>query len=101
MVLLTTNEERDLPDPFLRRCVERIEAPKPDRLRLIGEAHFRDLNPLHHNIVVSLEPASPAEYLDAVRACRSLSSVKTKPTDLEEIIRAVLGHRPGRAIAAP
>ena len=34
VVLITSNSERQLPDPFLRRCVfHRIDFPKPDRLK--------------------------------------------------------------------
>jgi MoxR-like ATPase len=36
VVIITSNSERQLPDPFLRRCVfHRIDFPGPDRLRAI------------------------------------------------------------------
>lgn len=95
-IVLTTNEERDLPDAFLRRCMEhRIEAPSQERLREIGTSHFRDLDPRHHEIVAALEPASPAEYLDALRACRQLVTEGSAAADLQEIAQFVL--KPGRA----
>jgi MoxR-like ATPase len=95
LIVLTTNEERDLPDAFLRRCIEhRIDPPNPERMRQIGEAHFQQLDPSHHDLAISFEPASPAEYLDAIRACRRLSSAGQVPDDLKSIVSAVLGPKP-------
>ena len=90
LVILTTNEERDLPAAFLRRCVEhRIGTPDPEWLRRIGKAHFgTDFNTTHHKIVVNLQPGSPATYLDGLRACSRLSKTGA---DLEAIAKAVLG----------
>ena len=43
LLVLTTNEERDLPPAFLRRCVVlKLHAPNQDRLVSIGRAHFPD-----------------------------------------------------------
>ena len=92
LVIVTTNEERDLPDAFLRRCIEhRIEPPDPDRLRQIGESHFEDLDPMHHEVATALEPRSPAEYLDAIRACRELAAKPVTKADLKAIAQVVLG----------
>lgn len=43
IVILTSNRERELPAPFLRRCL-RLHIERPDRARLEGilQAHFRD-----------------------------------------------------------
>lgn len=41
LIVLTSNGERELPPPFLRRCLRLdIEAPTPDKLAKIVEAHF-------------------------------------------------------------
>lgn len=41
LVMVTTNEERDLPPAFLRRCVVlRLELPRGERLRAIARSHF-------------------------------------------------------------
>jgi MoxR-like ATPase len=41
IVFITSNDEKDLPDAFLRRCLfHYIEFPDLDRLRAILEAHF-------------------------------------------------------------
>lgn len=94
LVVLTTNEERDLPAAFLRRCIEhRIEQPTAERLKAIGQAHFGDLDLSQHELVVRLAPASPAEYLDAIRACRRLAIKGSTPTDIEAIVRVVLGPK--------
>jgi MoxR-like ATPase len=42
LVFITTNEERELPPAFLRRCVElKLEMPGPERLLDIAHAHFQ------------------------------------------------------------
>lgn len=47
LIVLTSNSERDLPDPFLRRCVYyHIPFPDPERLESIVALQLRDL-PLH------------------------------------------------------
>jgi MoxR-like ATPase len=93
LVVLTTNEERDLPAAFLRRCIEhRIESPSGDQLMEIGKRHFKadfDLN--HHALVLKLNPRSPAEYLDALRACRRLIAEHTTRADLDAVVQAVVG----------
>jgi len=44
MVVITSNSEKELPDPFLRRCVFHfIEFPKPDLMAEIVKVHFPDL----------------------------------------------------------
>jgi MoxR-like ATPase len=84
LVILTTNDERELSKPFVRRCVV-LTLTRPDRDRLveIAAAHFPDGDPDLHGrmaeIVLSLgggngsaPPPSTAEFLDAIRACREL-----------------------------
>lgn len=44
-IVLTSNGERELPPPFLRRCLRLdIEEPTPEKLERIVEAHFGDLD---------------------------------------------------------
>lgn len=44
IVFITSNDEKDLPDAFLRRCLfHYIEFPKPERLKAIIEARFGDI----------------------------------------------------------
>jgi MoxR-like ATPase len=93
LVVITTNEERELPPAFLRRCISHTLA-RPDRARLvaIGGRHVaaspflaarvgqRLLEQLADAVVdlrgqavaKALRPPSTAEYLDAVWACASL-----------------------------
>ena len=86
LVVVTTNEERELPRAFLRRCVIlALEAPAPDRLRSIAEAHFPGLDPALlgavqgsytqarvERIAAGEPPPSVAELLDALAACQGL-----------------------------
>jgi MoxR-like ATPase len=45
VVVLTSNEERELPAPFLRRCLRLdIKEPSPSKLHEIVKAHFKDSN---------------------------------------------------------
>ncbi len=43
IILITSNDEKDLPDAFLRRCLfHYIEFPKDEELAAIVRAHFKD-----------------------------------------------------------
>ncbi|OHV34714.1 hypothetical protein CC117_20895 [Parafrankia colletiae] len=82
LVVLTTNEERDLPPAFLRRCVVlTLQFPDEDELVDIGRRHFPD-GPddlLREVAAITSQarkeakregdrPPGTAEYIDAVRA---------------------------------
>ncbi|MFC7302999.1 AAA family ATPase [Streptomyces monticola] len=93
LIIITTNEERELPQAFLRRCVV-MELPEPDRERLVDIAaeHFRHehggtegfdqelaealarelLDARKEARATDVRPPSTAEFLDALRACTSL-----------------------------
>ncbi|MEO5621653.1 MAG: MoxR family ATPase, partial [Cypionkella sp.] len=46
VVIITSNNEKDLPDAFLRRCFfHYIRFPEPDVLAQIVQVHFPDINP--------------------------------------------------------
>jgi MoxR-like ATPase len=46
LFIITSNDEKDLPDAFLRRCVfYYIEFPSADQLEKIVQAHFQDARP--------------------------------------------------------
>ena len=91
LVIITTNEERELPPAFLRRCVvHTLEHPDPARLVEIARLHFpeqskdTDFQRLCLGIAervqrlrldareLAVRPPGTAEYLDAVRACHHL-----------------------------
>lgn len=93
LIVITTNEERELPEAFLRRCVVVwLESPNEDTLIEIAKVHAamsggewtasdRVLaQEVARAVLVVREearqqrirPASTAEYLDALRACRHL-----------------------------
>jgi MoxR-like ATPase len=90
-IVITTNEERDLPPAFLRRCIIfKLEPPNADRLVGIARLHFtgpgrtfdRELCRKLAEQVATLQkqaekqgsrPPGVAEYLDAVRACLALN----------------------------
>jgi MoxR-like ATPase len=100
IIVITTNEERALPQAFLRRCVVLwLEHPKEKQLTEIGLAHLReyegaiaDADKALVDMLVTemmtvrasakqqgLRPPSTAEFLDALRACRSLDITVGSP----------------------
>jgi MoxR-like ATPase len=93
-VVITTNEERQLPPAFLRRCiVAQIPPPTKDSLIEVARLHFMGpgsgdpavydaalfgaladrLLDLRTTMTKRERPPGIAEYLDAVRACRDLN----------------------------
>lgn len=86
LVLITTNEERDLPRAFVRRCVVlTLPHPEPDRMIQIATAHFGDRVPdarlrevlaafqqLQKGRTPESHDPNLAEYLDAVAAVAAL-----------------------------
>ena len=110
LVFLTTNDERDLPPAFVRRCVElKLASPTREQLIAVGRAHFETAAPeLLSGIAEMFEaagessnPPSTAEYLDTVRACLNLG-VAPGSALLETLSRVTVwkhGRTPG-AVAA-
>ena len=117
LVIVTTNEERALPDPFLRRCLVRhLRVPEPPLLRdwLIarGEAHIQSIDrPVWPELLrraaelverdrelVSEQgytPPGAAEYLDLVRAVIELAeSPEHQEIVLEQISEFTLRKHP-------
>ncbi len=106
VVFITTNEERDLPPAFLRRCVELV-MPAFDRNRLIavGLAHFPQVENklLATTADLFLEKSSSksrrnsinaAEYLDMIRACQDLQ-VDPDSTEFKQLAEIVLWKKGG------
>jgi MoxR-like ATPase len=86
-LVVTTNEERDLPAAFLRRCVvHELERPAAPILRKIAASHFGDrlavtlVDKMIERIDQLAAEAKPlrlrapgtAEFIDALEACRAL-----------------------------
>lgn len=101
LIVVTTNEERSLPDPFLRRCMVLHlglpEAPEALIAELVGrgQAHFPSCSPRVLEAVArqlesdrrevaarDLTPPGGAEFIDLVRALLSLA-----PDDEAEQLR--------------
>jgi MoxR-like ATPase len=113
LVIITTNEERDLPAPFVRRCVvHRLEFPDADVLEEITERHLRAegrktsrkhakrIRALAEQLVASRpdEPApddhlpSTAEFLDAVHVLLDMGD-RLSPADWALVERLTLQKR--------
>lgn len=104
-VIITTNEERELPAAFLRRCVVvALPAPPREKLLRIAAEHFKDENPdLFARVADFMEDIarvkrqrgepvpSTAEYLDAITACRALEvAVDKDDAAWTQVARAIL-----------
>jgi MoxR-like ATPase len=105
LVVITTNEEREMPPAFLRRClVHTVKPPTPEIMKTIAEAHFgkRD-DSLYQAVIDKLEPlqsggrGSTAELLDAIHACIRLG-IRTDSPDWAQLAELTLwksGGGPG------
>ncbi|PWI14566.1 ATPase [Streptomyces sp. Act143] len=110
LVIITTNEERELPQAFLRRCVVlKLDDPGRDRLVEIAAKHFTTavgtftsadralaeeladalLETRTHAREKGLRPPSTAEFLDALRACKELA-IDTGHPDWAELKKLTL-----------
>jgi MoxR-like ATPase len=81
LLIITTNDERELPQAFLRRCVElKLDYPGREWLLDIGRAQLPGLDEGLRTAVAdallgpdgSKPTVSAAEYVDALRGCREL-----------------------------
>lgn len=92
IVLITSNAEKELPDPFLRRCVfHYIAFPDPDQMREIVAVHFD-----------RLETKLLDQALAAFYALRGVRDIQKKPSTSELIdwLRALtLSGIPAETIA--
>jgi MoxR-like ATPase len=86
LIIITSNNERDLSKPFLRRCVvATLQPPTKDHLITVANAKFGQSYSNLHAAVADLfmqardaacatgsHIPNTAEFLDAVRACREM-----------------------------
>jgi MoxR-like ATPase len=108
LVFLTTNGERDLPQPFLRRCISiTLDLPVGDAMKAIVERHVPEssaglretLVERHAAMVVQSEqdktrPPGTAEFIDAARAAAALFPEGPHGDPFEELLAATLWKRP-------
>jgi len=101
LVIITTNEERELPPAFLRRCINlRLSEPSEAQLVKISDYHYPKVSKiLRRNIAtkireqsenakeLDLRPPSTSEYLDAIEACKTLK-IKTSSPEWEHLAQA-------------
>ena len=72
-VIITSNNEKELPDAFLRRCFfHYIRFPEPDTMERIVEVHFP-----------GIKKALLKEALDCFFSLRSVNGLKKKPSTSE------------------
>ncbi|RTE87051.1 MULTISPECIES: MoxR family ATPase [Gammaproteobacteria] len=84
IVLITSNNEKELPDAFLRRCFfHYIRFPDEETLRSIVEVHYPDI-----------QKRLVSEALQTFFAVREMSSLKKKPStsELLDWIRLLLAE---------
>jgi MoxR-like ATPase len=107
LVFITTNNERDLPPAFVRRCVIlNLPAPNKTHLERVARAHFgaprpdtptlyKDAASQFLTVAARVKDRNPgtAEYLDFVRACLELK-IRLGTPGWDELVAAVLEKRP-------
>jgi MoxR-like ATPase len=107
LVFITSNNERDLPPAFVRRCVIlNLPAPEKEHLERVARAHFGALPEGSSTLYADaaemvLEVAGrakerkpgTAEYLDFVRACLDLD-IRRGTARWDDLASAVLEKRP-------
>jgi MoxR-like ATPase len=99
LIIITSNEERALPDAFVRRClVVCIELKKPGDelvhwLMERGKAHFKDVDD------GVLEQAAILLSRDRQEAIEQQRSPKPGQAEYLDLVRAVLGLKPGDVAA--
>jgi MoxR-like ATPase len=118
LVVITTNEERELPPAFIRRCITyELRRPDPQRLVEIGRRHLlsanisvgEDEDALLQGLAGKVDELakaarndgqrapSTAEFLDALFACRALEVTVGSGRTWTQIERLVLRKEaPGR-----
>ena len=110
-VMITTNDERDLPQAFKRRCASlTLELPRRARLLEIAKNQFPSTSAkLREEIAdqlgftddeTSSPAASTAEYLDAVRACHELK-IDVDSDAWKDVRKLVIDKRVGSTAGAP
>jgi MoxR-like ATPase len=96
LVVITTNQERILPDAFLRRClILTLKAPGLDELVTRGRAHFPEANEsvlrsAAEQLMDDRQQSAPplpglAEYLDLLRALFALQPIQKR--NAEELLK--------------
>ncbi len=91
LIIITSNQQRELPDTFLRRCIVfKISSPAPEELVTLAETTFGIRNDkFYKNIASRLEEIhgkelSAAEFLDAVQAIEKLKASKSAHSEIIE-----------------
>ena len=87
MVLITSNSERQLPDPFLRRCIfHRIEFPTGERLQAILNERLGHLNLAGHLVEIATQ---------RFQQVREMTGLEKKPSTAELIAWVRVLHASG------
>ena len=101
LLIVTTNDERELPAAFLRRCiVHEIEAPDEKALVKIAGAHCiasplvkyiaKEVCQLRGEISKDTIQCSTAEFIDALHACNELEIQEDTDEHLKSVLKATL-----------
>ena len=103
LVVITTNEERDLPPAFLRRCIVHVlQKPGNERLKEIVTAHYGKVDTALLDAILQrfeevsgeassqfLREPGTAELLDAVRVCLQLG-INPESEEWKTVTRATM-----------
>jgi MoxR-like ATPase len=89
LIIITSNDEKELPDAFLRRCLfAYVPFPDPPRLRQIIEAHFAEaLGSLAHKAIQRFIELRARQERDSYGGVKKAST-----SELIDWLRALLEH---------
>ncbi len=114
-VIMTTNEERELPPAFRRRCIElALTAPDVQHLVEIAKHHFGSEDEKIYGVIAERtceaakvltakreRPPSTAEFLDAIHAWRGLKNDSSSSTLLDTIMKLTIWKRQEQSSGSP
>lgn len=103
LVIITTNNERGLPNAFLRRCVVlELKQPNREQLMEVAKAHFGEdekklllYEAIANNVNSHL---STAEYLDTVQACLELNINPDNNDETWQLIHRITLQKPRESL---
>ncbi len=97
LIIITSNDEKELPDAFLRRCLfHYVKFPKPEKLFLIVQAHFPDAEQKIIEAAIKRFLALRGDILQE----KGEAGKNVSTSELIDWFRALLGRYPQDQIVA-
>ena len=109
LIIITSNQERELPPAFVRRCVvHQVREHDEEDLRKIAELHVgTEVDYPLDDLIKALEKArakadtdrrrrpSTAEFIDAIRACLGIGITSGGHAELKPVLKMIFNKETG------